>query len=76
MKICEIDIGDHHLSNSFTQSQQQKIDVRKNHLEGHWLIDPSSGKKLSGPFKDKEAALRFKENRKDKIPANAEAKKF
>lgn len=39
--------------------------------KGLWLIDRQSGKKLAGPFASMEKALSFKENRKDKIPADA-----
>jgi len=37
-----------------------------------WLW--SNGKRVYGPFKDVEAAERFKKNRPDRIPANAVAK--
>lgn len=36
-----------------------------------WLIDRATGKKLAGPFKDDDAAISFKTNRKDRIPADA-----
>lgn len=36
-----------------------------------WLVDRASGKKLAGPFKDDDAAISFKTNRKDRIPADA-----
>lgn len=36
-----------------------------------WLIDRASGKRLAGPFKDEDAAMSFKTNRKDRIPADA-----
>lgn len=40
-------------------------------MKGFWLVDRASGKKLAGPFKDDDAAISFKQNRKDKIPADA-----
>lgn len=36
-----------------------------------WIVDKATGKKLEGPFPDYDAGVRFKRNRKDKIPANA-----
>lgn len=36
-----------------------------------WLVDRATGKKLSGPFKNDDAAISFKQNRKDKIPPDA-----
>lgn len=40
-------------------------------MKGFWLIDRATGKKLAGPFKNDDAAVSFKQNRKDKIPADA-----
>ena len=70
MKLFEIDVGDLHLQQMAarnTQMQQSKMAPTK----GVWLVDRASGKKLAGPFKDDDAAVSFKRNRPDRIPADA-----
>jgi hypothetical protein len=72
--LNEIDAGDLYLAHMVDDRRNRGERDRNSYLTGFWLIDPTSGKKITGPFKDKEAALRFKANRPDKVPANAVVK--
>jgi hypothetical protein len=71
MKLFEIvDRGDLHMQDIAARNsavQQSKMAPSK----GFWLVDRASGKKLAGPFADDDKAVSFKQNRKDKIPADA-----
>lgn len=42
--------------------------------DGVWLLS-AEGKRLAGPFPDMQTAARFKENRPDRIPADAVARR-
>ncbi len=70
MKLCEIDVGDLHLQQMAARNAQAKQQMMSP-TKGVWLVDRATGKKLAGPFKDDDAALSFKRNRKDRIPADA-----
>jgi nitrous oxide reductase accessory protein NosL len=68
--LNEVDRGDLELAQ--TVERRQRTDSQ--HMDpsrGFWLVDRKSGKKLSGPFKDEDAAARFKQNRSDRIPTDA-----
>lgn len=83
MKLNEIvDRGDMHLHDTaahrelsfnqrFSQAQQRTSAPAATSSGNIWLVDRATGKKLSGPFKDDDAAASFKRNRPDRIPKDA-----
>ena len=68
--LFEVDRGDLELAQTHA-TRQHATSQRDDPLRGVWLVDRKTGKKLSGPFKDDDAAARFKQNRSDKIPSDA-----
>ena len=68
--ILEVDRGDLELAHS-VERRQHAAAQRADPSRGFWLVDRKTGKKLSGPFKDDDAVIRFKQNRSDKIPSDA-----
>lgn len=68
--LFEVDRGDLELAQTVA-NRQQSASQAADPMRGFWLVDRKTGKKLSGPFKDDAAAVRFKQNRTDKIPSDA-----
>lgn len=61
---------------SATSQKPNPLQLQKAGLiqDGVWLLSPE-GKRLAGPFPDMQTASRFKENRPDRIPADAVARR-
>jgi hypothetical protein len=72
--VMEIDAGDLYLAHQAQARERGAGLDRMTRTKGHWIIDRATGKKLAGPFKDDDAAVSFKQNRKDRIPADARIK--
>lgn len=69
VELLEVDRSDlewaHSLERNPSPHQPNKA------LDGVWIYDKKSHRKLSGPFRDRDAAESFKRNRPDRIPADA-----
>lgn len=61
------------VSHAERRGQMRSVPSSARHMQpgGIWLVDRATGKRLAGPFKDDDAAIAFKTNRKDRIPADA-----
>lgn len=65
--------GDHNLHHSVNLAGEQR-QAAKDQMAGiYWIV---SGKKVAGPFADKQKAESFKANRPDRVPKTAVMQQF